>query len=106
GVVPPGLVLPEEEWEPDADLAEVAREMAVPEERHPLRERRRRAEQVVEPPLLQGPDVDRAGAAGVVSSGKRRRLGGGRLQQPADGLLVAVGEGLLDIGRAGAEGRP
>jgi len=67
----PGEVLPVDE-SVVGRFAVVGREVAVPEERHPLGERRRRAEHVVEPPLLQL--RDREAAAWRVRGRERRRL--------------------------------
>ena len=105
-VVAPGLVLPIDEGVLEADLAVVAGEVAVPEERHPLCERGRAGEHLVDPPLLERGDLDRSGPAGLICPRKGRRLGRGGLDQARQRLLEAVGLSPLELGRPGAEGRP
>src|SRR5439155_24414582 len=101
----PGQVLPVDEWALKVDLAEVAREMPVPEERHALREGCRRAQHPVEPPGDQVLRPDRLVLRRVVRTGEHRRLGGLCLDQTVDGVLEAVLYCLLVLGGRLGESR-
>ena len=104
GHPPPGEVLPVHE-RVVGDLAVVAGEVAVPEQRHALRERCRRAEHVVEPPLLQLSDIE--SAAGRRRGGEGSGLGRACLDQPVDSLVEPVGQRRLQLrGRVSEAGAP
>src|SRR2546423_484198 len=77
----------------------------MPEEGHPLREWRRRAEHPVDPPRDEVLRVDRLLLRRVVGAGENGRLGRGRLDKPIDGLPESVVHRLLVLGRRRAERR-
>jgi hypothetical protein len=71
--------------------------MAVPEQRHPLGEWSRRADHVIDPPLLQP-------CRGEFPAGCRCRVQDGRLSrlafdQPIDGLAETVGKRRIELRR-------
>ena len=99
---PPGEVLPVHECVVGR-LAVVACEVAVPEERHALGERGRRAEHVVDPPLLEL--GDRETTARSVCGREGRRFSRRRFDQPIDGLVESVGQRGVELRRCVAEAR-
>src|SRR5439155_25503368 len=103
-VPPPGEVLPVEERVLIADLAEIGREMAVPEERHALAERRRARDHPVDPPLLERSHVERVLLARIVPTGEDRGLGELRLEKAVDRLRVSLALRLVELLGARAEG--
>src|SRR5439155_25341834 len=86
------------------DLAEVRGEVAVPEERHALAERRLRREHVVDPPLLQLRDRKALVHVRLVAARERWRLLDRRREEPVDGLRVALALRLLQLRLRRAEG--
>ena len=88
--LPPGQVLPVDVGRLQVDLAEVAGEMAVPEEGHALRERGRRAQHPIEPPADELLRLDRLLLRRVIRAGEGRGLGCFRFDETVDGLLEPV----------------
>ena len=104
-VLPPREVLPVDERGLEVDLAEVAREVAVPEEGHALGERRGRTEHPVHPPGDEVLRIDRLVLTRLLGACESGRFGGRRLDEAVDGLLEPVLHCLLVFRRRRAERR-
>src|SRR6185312_14231889 len=87
------------------DLPEVGGEVTVPEERHALAERRRAREHLLDPPLLQLPDLQALLLRRLIATGEDRRLRERRVDQSIDGLRISLALRLVELGLRRAERR-